>query len=737
MKATSFPLARRTLKKLLPALVVSLTCTHTFGQTKSVARKWNEALMEGIRRNVPNPPAHARNLFHTAAAMFDAWAAYDPGCVGYLKGEKVSPLPGTPAEIETARNEAVSYAAYTVIRNRFFSGTGSTLTLADIDALMTSLGYSPALARSTTTSGATPAMMGKRCGDRTLVWGSQDGFNNLNYPEPYTNLLNPNLDYPMSAMGTNSFGVPDQPLGAGIPFNTDPNFWQPLALSSSITQNGITIPGGIQDFIGKQSLATTPFSLTRTNPTRPWLDPFGGPSKLSVPFQPSETNQTARDAIVDVLVKSSKLNSTTQIDISPGAIGNNPLGTDSGTGYAANPITAAPFAPVNVAEGDYARVLAEFWADGPRSETPPGHWHVIANEIADSPSLQKRIEGTGPVVNDLEWDVKVYFALSSALHDAASAAWALKRYYSGARPITQIRWAAEKGQSSNSGPGSTRFSEYGLPLIPGVIEQITWDTVQGSGGQDARHAYIQDMQMNQEVYGGSYIGRIVVKSWPGEHPSNPAPGAPAIYKNPVKWMLARDWLPFQRKSFNTPAFPGYVSGHSTFSRAGAEVLTKITGSPWFPGGYHSHTIAANSLQIDLGPATPVKLGWASYYDAADQAGQSRRWGGIHVSEDDYHGRVIGATVGVKAYALASSYWKATIDDQILPVNISVLANGSRKLTWSAIRGMYHRVQSSTELNGPWTNETVDSVTYDPAGTWTDDSSFGSRKFYRVVVNSQP
>ena len=71
------------------------------------------------------------------------------------------------------------------------------------------------------------------------------------------------------------------------------------------------------------------------------------------------------------------------------------------------------------ARGDFVRVLAEFWADGPSSETPPGHWNVIANYVADNPLLVKKIGGVGPVVDDLEWDVKMYFAVNAAVHEAA------------------------------------------------------------------------------------------------------------------------------------------------------------------------------------------------------------------------------------------------------------------------------------------------------------------------------
>ena len=50
----------------------------------SVARRWDEALLDAIRRALPNPPVHARNLFHTSVAMWDAWAAYDPTANGYI-----------------------------------------------------------------------------------------------------------------------------------------------------------------------------------------------------------------------------------------------------------------------------------------------------------------------------------------------------------------------------------------------------------------------------------------------------------------------------------------------------------------------------------------------------------------------------------------------------------------------------------------------------------------------------
>ena len=77
-------------------------------------------------------------------------------------------------------------------------------------------------------------------------------------------------------------------------------------------------------------------------------------------------------------------------------MGNNDLGTNDGTGYSINPDTGEPYAPIVVLQGDFARALAEFWADGPNSETPPGHWNTIANHVGDAPGFEPRIGGTGP-----------------------------------------------------------------------------------------------------------------------------------------------------------------------------------------------------------------------------------------------------------------------------------------------------------------------------------------------------
>ena len=141
------------------------------------------------------------------------------------------------------------------------------------------------------------------------------------------------------------------------------------------------------------------------------------------------------------------------------------------------------------------------------------------------------------------------------------------------------------------------------------------------------------------------------------------------------------------------------------------------------------------MQIDKGPSTNVTLQWCSYYDAADQAGQSRRYGGIHPSEDDFHGRHVGSVAGQSAFTLAEKYWSGTIFSQSLSPAVT-LAAGQATLRWTAVRGMYQKVQVSTDLI-TWTDATAASLTYTTSGSWTDTSPNPAGKFYRVVWSAVP
>ncbi|HEX6675395.1 MAG TPA: vanadium-dependent haloperoxidase [Actinomycetes bacterium] len=123
-------------------------------------------------------------------------------------------------------------------------------------------------------------------------------------------------------------------------------------------------------------------------------------------------------------------------------------------------------------------------------------------------------------------------------------------------------------------------------------------------------------------------------------------------------VLGQDWRPYQEKNVVTPAFPEYVSGHSTFSAAGSLVLSMAFGNSAAFGA--QATFKAGTSKIDPGtPATDVVLSWDTLIDTSDDAGWSRRWGGIHFETGDLHGRGLGKMVGINAWNKAQTYFDGT------------------------------------------------------------------------------
>lgn len=214
------------------------------------------------------------------------------------------------------------------------------------------------------------------------------------------------------------------------------------------------------------------------------------------------------------------------------------------------------------------KVIAEYWADGPNSELPPGHWCLLAQYVS---ARDKHSDDD---------DVKMFFALANAVFDAGIAAWDAKRVYDSERPITAIRYLMQ---------GKTIVG-YGLAGPASGLKQI-----------------------------------------PGE-----------------------TWTPYQPMTFPTPPFPEHVSGHSTYSAAAAEVLKRFTGNDLFGASYIKK---ASSMRID--PSLPVQdltLVWDTFTAAADQAGLSRIYGGIHFDNANLAGQTIGRQVGGQAFTKAQRYW---------------------------------------------------------------------------------
>jgi hypothetical protein len=224
---------------------------------------------------------------------------------------------------------------------------------------------------------------------------------------------------------------------------------------------------------------------------------------------------------------------------------------------------------------DEQKVIAEYWADGPRSELPPGHWNLFAQFVA-------RRDHHGSQSHGIERDVKLFFALTNAIADAGCCAWDNKRAFDSVRPITAIR---------------TLFQ-----------------------GQAVR-AWAGPYQGTREIDGAS-------------------------------------WFPYQPTTFPTPPFPEYSSGHSNFSAAGAEILKRFTGSDRFGG---SATVPAGSSKVEPGlvPRGDVTLSWETFSMAADQAGTSRRYGGIHFEQGDLAARATGRIAAREAWGKAREYWEGS------------------------------------------------------------------------------
>ncbi len=219
---------------------------------------------------------------------------------------------------------------------------------------------------------------------------------------------------------------------------------------------------------------------------------------------------------------------------------------------------------------DQQKMIAEYWANGPHSELPPGHWDLFGQFVSARDH------------HTLDQDVKMFFALTNAVFDAGIASWDAKRVIDSVRPVTAIPF----------------------------------------------------------LFHGQQI-----RSWGG-------PGKGTIM------MDGANWIPYQPSTFPTPPFPEYISGHSTFSAAGATILALFTGSERFGD---SVTFPAGSSTIEPGitPKQPVTLRWSTFHDGANEAGISRRYGGIHFRLGDLVGRATGDLVGVQAWRQAQSYFNGT------------------------------------------------------------------------------
>jgi hypothetical protein len=269
---------------------------------------------------------------------------------------------------------------------------------------------------------------------------------------------------------------------------------------------------------------------------------------------------------------------------------------------------------------DLEKTIAYYWADGPGSELPPGHWAMIA-------AAASRAAGTS-----LDGNAKLFFALANGLLDASIATWNAKRVQDTVRPITYIRWL--------------------------------------------------------------YAGKKV-KGWAG----------------PGKGIISEDgsaWIPYQEPGVVTPPFAEYTSGHSAFSGVSAQVFTRFAGTDVFKAAL-SVTIAAGSSTIEpkLVPAANTTLSFKSFTDAANQAGLSRRYGGIHFEQGDLNGRTLGSQIGDAAWAKALTYFNGTA---VVPTTTTTTAAPTTTTAPTTTEA------PTTTTEAPTTTEAATTTTEAPTST---------------------
>ena len=299
----------------------------------------------------------------------------------------------------------------------------------------------------------------------------------------------------------------------------DPNHWQRL-----IYDDGANVPAPhivTQSFVGAQWYRVIPFAMTSPDQFRPFVAQFGPALYGSEAYL-----QQSRDLIT-----------------------------------------------ISANLTDEQKMIAEYWANGPRTELPPGHWDLFGEFVS------RRDHHT---VDD---DAKMFFALTNAIFDGGIAAWDAKRAFDSVRPIQAIPY-----------------------LFQG--QQIT--------------------------------------AWRPFHGAQTFDGAL--------------WIPYQTSTFPTPPFPEYISGHSTFSAAGAQILRLFAHSDKF-GDSVTFAVGSSNTEPGLTPKQPVTLSWATFTDAANEAGISRRYGGIHFELADLVGRATGRLVADQAWKKAQSFIRSESEDE--------------------------------------------------------------------------
>lgn len=333
---------------------------------------WNELFLACVASSNLGPTVTARAMQTAHTAIFDTWAAFDPTAIGVHSRLEADEALLTPDAYDDALEEAIAYACYTAA-TAIFPAHGEA-----IRAFMTDLGFDP---DADTSDQSTAAGLGAAAAQAVLEYRASDFSNaagNFADTTGYTAVNSADPDAP------NAPGGPD----------FDPNRWQPLRVPT----------GAVLDESGNPTITDDPASYRDQKPLTPQMGEvksFG--LRANDQFRPQAPPQLGDDS--------------EYIDGAGNITTNDQAYRDQ----------FAEILEISGSLTDRQKAIAEFWADGPRSETPPGHWNQLAQDVSARDG------------NSLEEDVKMFFALNNALLDAAIATWETKFYYDGIRPQSAIR----------------------------------------------------------------------------------------------------------------------------------------------------------------------------------------------------------------------------------------------------------------------------------------------------------
>lgn len=488
----------------------------------SLVAQWNEIMLEAVRNDGASPTPTTYKMHLTSSAVYDAWAAYDTQAYGYYS-DIIRP---NSEHTEANKEIAVSYAYYEMLVEMY------PAQISLFDSFMATLGYDPA---ATATGADDPITVAKSAVQGVLEARANDGSN-------YENGFADTTGY--QPLNDPQEGTAGAPGGA----NFEPNNWQPLRVPTGTLkdENGVPIYDDNDPDSFVDQVALTPH----------WGDVVGfGLDDLAQVLPPAPPQKGDDSPYTDALGNVSTNDQAYRDQFTAVAEASATLTTEQ-------------------------KVIAEYWADGPRTESPPGHWNQIAQDI----SLR---EGHG-----IDDDAKMFFALNASLLDAGIATWGTKYTYDFVRPQSAIR----------------------------------------------------DLYFDEDI-----------DSWRG-----PDQGTQTI--------LGQEWQPYQQTTFVTPPFPEFTSGHSSFSMAAAHTIASYVGSDAFYDGTTMSNYDLDAVEgIDLlgqyvttdlafeqFTGDPVVLQWETLTEAAEEAGVSRIFGGIHIQDGDLQGREIGRDVA----ALGETYWSA-------------------------------------------------------------------------------